>query len=57
VDDGFDHASGISEVVEVDGHGQPELMLGEGNSAELVDLANGRHESISVDFRYTGCGC
>lgn len=47
----------IAEVVDVDGDGQPELMLGDGNSAALVDLANERHESISVEHRYYGCGC
>jgi hypothetical protein len=47
----------ISEVVDVDGDGQPELVLGEGNSAELVDLANGRHASIDVEYRSYGCGC
>ena len=48
----------IAEVVDVDGDGQPELMLGDGtSSAELVDLADQRHESISVEHRYYGCGC
>ncbi|HSK05783.1 MAG TPA: hypothetical protein VK932_31255 [Kofleriaceae bacterium] len=47
----------IAEVVDIDGDGQPELMLGGGNDAELVDLANGRHDSISVEHRSFGCGC
>ena len=47
----------IAEVVDVDGDGQPELLLGDGNHAELVDLANERHESISVPYRSFGCGC
>jgi hypothetical protein len=47
----------LAEVVDVDGDGQPELMLGSGDHAELVDLANERHESISVEYRSFGCGC
>ncbi|HWO20571.1 MAG TPA: hypothetical protein VNO30_17495 [Kofleriaceae bacterium] len=47
----------IAEVVDVDGDGQPELVLGGGNSAELVDLANKHYDSISVEHRYYGCGC
>jgi hypothetical protein len=47
----------IAEVVDIDGDGQPELMLGGGNDAELVDLANERHDSISVEHRSYGCGC
>lgn len=47
----------IMEVVDVDGDGQPELVLGNGNRAELVDLANESHESIYVEYRYYGCGC
>lgn len=47
----------IVGVVDVDGDGQPELMLGDGTSTELADLANQRHESISVEHRYFGCGC
>jgi hypothetical protein len=51
---GYDN---ITEVVDVDGDGQPELMLGGGNDVELVDLANKHHESISVAQRSYGCGC
>lgn len=47
----------IAGVVDIDGDGQPELLLGEGNRAELVDLANERHESIRVPHRSYGCGC
>lgn len=47
----------ITDVVDVDGDGQPELVLGGGTQAELVDLANERHESIHVEHRYSGCGC
>ena len=47
----------IAEVVDVDGDDQPELILGGGDRAELVDLANERHASISVDYRSYGCGC
>jgi hypothetical protein len=54
LDFGYDHLAG---VVDVDGDGQPELMLGGGTHAELVDLANERHDSISVDYRSYGCGC
>jgi hypothetical protein len=47
----------IAGVVDVDGDGQPELVLGGGSSAELVGLANDRHESIGVEYRSYGCGC
>lgn len=53
---GYDDIAG---VVDLDGDGQPELMLGDGDGdrAELVDLANESHESISVAYRSYGCGC
>jgi hypothetical protein len=47
----------IAGVVDFDGDGQPELLLGDGNRAELVDLANERHESIHVPYHSYGCGC
>lgn len=48
----------IEEVVDLDGDGQPELILGGGDSStELVDLANTRHDSISVPQHHHGCGC
>lgn len=47
----------ISDVVDLDGDGQPELVLGEGSSSELVDLKNTYHDSIDVSFHYSGCGC
>lgn len=47
----------IAEVVDIDGDGQPELVLGGGTDAELVDLANTHHESIGVEHRSYGCGC
>jgi hypothetical protein len=47
----------IAEVVDVDGDGQPELVLGNGTRAELVDLANETHGSIYVEYRSFGCGC
>jgi hypothetical protein len=47
----------IEDVVDLDGDGQPELVLGGSNAAELVDLANTRHDSISVPFHHYGCGC
>lgn len=47
----------LAGVVDVDGDGQPELMLGSGNHTSLADLANERHESIGVEYRYYGCGC
>jgi hypothetical protein len=54
LDFGYDDITG---VVDVDGDGQPELTLGGGNRTELVDLANERHGSISVEYRHYGCGC
>ncbi len=47
----------IAQVVDLDGDGQPELILGSGDNAELVDLADERHSSISVPYSYEGCGC
>ena len=47
----------IRDVVDLDGDGQPELVLGDGNRTELVDLANERHESIYVPHHTYGCGC
>ncbi len=47
----------IGEVVDLDGDGQPELILGGGDDAELVDLANEQHASIYVPERHYGCGC
>ncbi|MDQ3334426.1 MAG: hypothetical protein M4D80_04630 [Myxococcota bacterium] len=54
----LDFAHGdISQVVDVDGDGQPELVMGGGASSELVDLANGHHDSIYVPSHSHGCGC
>jgi hypothetical protein len=50
----FDH---IHELVDLDGDGQPELILGGGTHAQVVDLANTHHASISVPHHYYGCGC
>ncbi len=47
----------IAHVVDLDGDGQPELVLGDGDRAELVDLANNRHDSIDVPEHHYGCGC
>jgi len=47
----------IEQVVDLDGDGQPELVLGEGDHSALVDLANERHESIHVPYHSYGCGC
>lgn len=51
---GYDNIAG---AVDVDGDGQLELLLGDGTRAELVDLANEHHGSISVEYRSFGCGC
>lgn len=47
----------LAGAVDLDGDGQPELLLGEGNRTELVDLANEHHGSIGVEYRSYGCGC
>lgn len=48
----------IAQIVDLDGDGQPELILGGDDRAELVDLANEHHESIDVpSYGYDGCGC
>lgn len=48
----------ISEIVDLDGDGQPELIFGGDDRAELVDLANESHGSIDVpSYGYDGCGC
>jgi hypothetical protein len=45
----------IHGLVDLDHDGQPELVLGQGDSGTLVDLAGSYHESISIAFH--GCGC
>lgn len=47
----------IDSVIDVDGDGQPELLLGGGDSVDLVDLKNTGHDSISVSYHSYGCGC
>jgi hypothetical protein len=47
----------ISQVVDLDGDGQPELIMNDGVSTTLVDLANEYHESIHVPNHSHGCGC
>jgi len=49
----------LEQVVDLDGDGQPELILGGGdNRSVLVDLANTRHESIDVPYHAQhDCGC
>jgi hypothetical protein len=47
----------IDTVLDVDGDGQPELLLGGGDSVDLVDLKNTGHDSISVHYYSWGCGC
>jgi hypothetical protein len=47
----------IQEVVDIDGDGQPELLMGDLDRTELVDLKNTMHDSISVPSRDFTCGC
>lgn len=47
----------IRSVVDIDGDGQPELLVGAGESTDLVDLAGESHESISRPYYTWGCGC
>lgn len=48
----------LHQVVDVDGDGQPELVLGEPGDAQLADLANEHHTSIYEPTYYSeGCGC
>jgi hypothetical protein len=44
-------------IIDIDGDGQPELVLGEGDSTDLVDLEDETHESISRPYYTWGCGC
>jgi hypothetical protein len=54
----LDHAfSTIRGVVDIDGDGEPELLLGEGDATELVDLTGESRDSISIDYHSYGCGC
>jgi hypothetical protein len=47
----------VHEVVDLDGDGQPELVMGDAEDLELVDLAGESHSSISVPYHHYGCGC
>jgi hypothetical protein len=47
----------ISSAVDVDGDGQPELVMGTGSAATLIDLKGESAASISVPYLYEGCGC
>jgi hypothetical protein len=50
--------STILQVVDLDGDGQPELILGESDHVRVVDLANEYHTAIDVpSFADHGCGC
>jgi len=48
-------ASEIDQVVDLDGDGQPELLVDGGT--ELVDLADRSHEAIYIQSYHYGCGC
>lgn len=52
----YAHAT-IDQVVDLDGDGQPELVLADGDHAQLVDLNNTTHVSIDVPYHQGGCGC
>ncbi len=52
-----DGLSEIQEVIDLDGDGQPELIVGDGASSTLVDLAGEYHTSISVPSYDHTCGC
>jgi hypothetical protein len=45
----------IHSVVDLDHDGQPEFVLGNGDSGTMVDLAGTYHQSIHIAFH--GCGC
>jgi hypothetical protein len=47
----------LDSVLDVDGDGQPELLVGGGDNVDLVDLKNKEHDSISVTYHSWGCGC
>jgi hypothetical protein len=47
----------LDTVIDVDGDGQPELLVGGGDNMDLVDLKNTNHDSISVTYHSWGCGC
>ncbi|MBA3392519.1 MAG: hypothetical protein H0T89_07745 [Deltaproteobacteria bacterium] len=52
-----DGISEIQEVIDLDGDGQPELIVGDGNSSSLMDLAGEYHTSIAVASYDHTCGC
>ncbi|MCW5807869.1 MAG: hypothetical protein KIT31_36285 [Deltaproteobacteria bacterium] len=52
----LDHLSDkIHSLVDLDDDGQPELVLGEGDRARVIDLLAHEHDSIDIPFH--GCGC
>lgn len=52
-----DGLSDIQEVIDLDGDGQPELIVGDGSSSSLMDLAGEYHTSIAVPSYDHTCGC
>jgi hypothetical protein len=49
--------SHIRSVVDIDGDGEPEVLFGEDDSTDLVDLKGESHDSIQTPFYSWGCGC
>ena len=47
----------IESVVDLDGDGEPELLVSDSEGTSLVDLANETHEHIAVQYVTWGCGC
>lgn len=50
----------VTSVVDVDGDGQPELLIAGtdgGVTSELVDLTQEVHDTISIQHFWWGCGC
>ncbi|MBA3820959.1 MAG: hypothetical protein H0X17_18880, partial [Deltaproteobacteria bacterium] len=47
----------IQELVDLDGDGQPELLMAAGSSSWLLDLTGEQRTSISVPSYDEGCGC
>ena len=47
----------LTQVIDLDGDGQPELVTGDGEGGGMRDLTDNEHASIYVPRREYGCGC